>query len=112
MTPRTEFLLILGMMLVTFSTRYPIMALLRKRQLPKQFRLALEYVPPAVLVAIIVPEVLAPQGDLFLSLSNSALTASLAAVLISLKTKNLLLTIVGGMAVYWAWGWVFSSLVG
>ncbi len=111
MTPRNEFLLILGMMLVTFGTRYPIMALLRKRRLPEQFRLALEYVPPAVLVAIIVPEVLAPSGDLFLSMSNSALAASLAAVLISLRTKNLLLTIVGGMAVYWAWGWVGGSLI-
>ena len=104
MTPTNEFFLILGMMLVTFSTRYPIMALLSKRQLPEQFKLALEYVPPAVLVAIIVPEVLAPGGDLFLSLSNNALAASLAAVLISLKSKNLLLTIVGGMAVYWLWG--------
>ena len=75
MTPQNEFLLILGMMLVTFGTRYPIMALLSKRQLPDQFKLALEYVPPAVLVAIIVPEVLAPSGDLYLSFSNSALAA-------------------------------------
>ena len=104
MTPQNEFFLILGMMLVTFGTRYPIMALLSKRPLPEQFKLALEYVPPAVLVAIIVPEVFAPNGDLFLSLSNSALAASLAAVLISLRTKNLLLTIVGGMGVFWIIG--------
>jgi len=106
MTPQGEFFLILGMMLVTFGTRYPIMALLSKHPLPDQFKLALEYVPPAVLVAIIVPEVLAPNGELFLSLSNNALAASLTAVLISLRTKNLLLTIVGGMAVYWVWGWI------
>jgi branched-subunit amino acid transport protein len=106
MTPQNEFFLILGMMLVTFGTRYPIMALLSKRQLPEEFKLALEYVPPAVLVAIIVPEVLAPNGDLFLSLSNSALAASLAAVLISMKSKNLLLTIVVGMAVFWVWNLV------
>jgi branched-subunit amino acid transport protein len=106
MTPLNEFLLILGMMLVTFGTRYPIMALLSKRQLPEQFKLALEYVPPAVLVAIIIPEVLAPNGDLYFSFSNNALAASLAAVLISWRTKNLLATIVGGMVVYWLWGLV------
>ncbi|MBN2044818.1 MAG: AzlD domain-containing protein [Anaerolineales bacterium] len=104
MTPQNEFYLILGMMLVTFGTRYPIMALLSKRQLPDEFKLALEYVPPSVLVAIIVPEVLAPNGDLYLSISNSALAASLAAILISWRTKNLLATIIGGMSVYWLWG--------
>jgi branched-subunit amino acid transport protein len=107
MSPQNEILLIAGMALVTFSTRYPILALLSRKQLPEKFRLALEFVPPAVLTAIIVPEVLAPQGILLLSLSNNAFFASLAAVLISWRSKNLLAAIVGGMAIYWIWGWIF-----
>lgn len=107
MSPQHEIFLIAGMTLVTFSTRYPIMALLSRKQLPEKFRLALEFVPPSVLTAIIIPEVLAPHGDLWLSLSNNALFASLAAVLISWRSKNLLAAIVGGMAIYWLWGWIF-----
>lgn len=106
MATQTEILLILGMLAVTFVTRYPILALLSKRELPDQFRLALEYVPPAVLVAIIVPAVLAPDGNILLTASNPALAASLAAVLISWKTKNLMATILGGVGIFWLWGFL------
>jgi branched-subunit amino acid transport protein len=104
MMPQDEILLILGMMVVTFGSRYPVLALLSKRELPHEFKLALKYVPVAVLTAIIVPEVLAPKGELFLNLSNNALAATLVAILVSLRTKNLLLTIVVGMGTYWLWG--------
>jgi branched-subunit amino acid transport protein len=106
MTPRTEFFLILGMMLVTFATRYPVLAVLSRRQLPEAFKRALEYVPPVVLTAIIVPEVLAPDGEVWVSLSNNALGASLVAALVAWRTKNLLATIVVGMVVFWLWGGV------
>ena len=103
MSPKTEILLILGMSLVTFSTRYPVLVYLSRRELPKTFKQALGYVPPVVLVAIIVPEVLAPGGQVQFSLSNNALAASLVSIFISWRTKNLLLTILVGMAVYWLW---------
>lgn len=103
MSPKTEILLILGMSLVTFSTRYPVLVYLSRKELPKAFKQALGYVPPVVLVAIIVPEVLAPGGQVQFSLSNSALAASLISIFISWRTKNLLLTILVGMAVYWLW---------
>lgn len=104
MSPQTEVILILGMALVTFATRYPVMAVLSRRQLPETFKQALGYVPPAVLTAIIVPEVLAPEGDVWLSLSNNAIFASLAAILVSWRSKNLLATFVVGLGVYWLWG--------
>ena len=104
MSPTTEILLILGMSLVTFSTRYPVLVYLSRRQLPKTFKQALGYVPPVVLAAIIVPEVMAPGGQVQFSFSNSALAASLVSIFISWRTKNLLLTIIVGMAAYWLWG--------
>ena len=104
MSPQNEILLILGMMLVTFSTRYPVLALLSKRSLPENFKMALNYVPIAVLTAIIVPSILAPEGDPLFAFSNNGLAASLAAILVSLRSRNLLLTILVGMAVYWFWG--------
>lgn len=104
MSPQSEILLILGMLLVTFGTRYPLLALLSNRSLPEKFTMALNYVPLAVLTAIIVPEILAPEGELILNDSNNALAASLIAILVSIRTKNLLMTIVVGMVVYWLWG--------
>ena len=104
MIAQDEFLLLLGMTLVTFATRYPLLAWFSKRPLPERFKAALAYVPAAVLTAIIVPGVLAPSGEISITLSNSALAASLAAALISWRTKNLLATIVFGMAIYWLWG--------
>lgn len=103
MPPKFEILLILGMMAVTFSTRYPVLVYLSRRELPATFKQALEYVPPAVLSAIIVPEVLAPGGQVQIDFSNAGLVASLVAVLVSWRSKNLLATIIFGMAVFWLW---------
>jgi len=107
---RSEIILILGMAIVTILTRYPLLAALSKVSLPTGFKTALEYVPPAVLTAIIVPEVLAPGGTPTITFSNPALIASIAAVVISWRTKNLLATILGGMAVYYLWPILLSAL--
>lgn len=98
-----EVLLVLGMALVTFAVRYPPLALVGRLELPERVIRALRYVPVAVLTAIIVPAVLMPQGELDLRLENAYLIAGLTAVLVSWRTKNLLLTIVIGMGVFLVW---------
>ena len=96
-----EFILIAGMALVTFAVRYPVMVLVGKIPLPDRVFRALRYVPPAVLAAIIVPAVLIPDGKtIFISPSNSYLVAGILAVVISWRSKNLLLTIVLGMVIF------------
>lgn len=99
-----EVLMIAGMALVTFGVRYPVLALVGKIQLPPTILRALKYVPPAVLAAIILPEVLF-HGDqsIDISLTNSYLIAAVVAVLVAWRTKNLLLTIVLGMLALWGW---------
>ncbi len=96
-----EIALILGMFLVTFGVRYPVLAFASRVELPALVRRSLKYIPAAVLSAIIVPAVLIPDGVyLDASLNNSYLVAGLAAVAISWRTKNLLLTILLGMAIF------------
>ena len=107
--PSNEFFMILGMALVTFGVRYPILALVSKIQLPESILSALKFVPPAVLSAIILPEVLISNGDFQLNFNNSELVASLAAGLIAWRTKNLLLTIVLGMLVFLGWRWLTGA---
>lgn len=104
-----EFLLIAGMAAVTMATRIPVLMLLSRRKLPAGIERALKYVPPAVLAAIIVPIVLLPGGELNVKLNNATLVASLFAVLISWRTRNLLLTIVLGMAFLLAWRLLFPA---
>jgi branched-subunit amino acid transport protein len=104
-----EALLLAGMMLVTFATRYPVLAILSKAPLPDAIFRALKYVPPAVLAAIIVPEVLLRDGAMDVSYTNAPLVASLVAFIVSWRTKNLLLTIIIGMGALWLWRWLVGG---
>lgn len=100
-----EFWLILGMMVVTFAARYPILALVGRFTLPGAVQRALRYVPPAVLSALIAPAVFFPDGEqLMLGLDNVRLLAAALAALVSWRTKNLLWTILIGMAAFWVFG--------
>ncbi len=104
-----EVIIILGMFLVTFGCRYPVLALVRLIQLPELITQGLKYVPPAVLMAIITPAVLFPgEKGIEISTSNAPLFASLVASLIAWRTKNLLLTIITGMASLWLWKWLLT----
>jgi branched-subunit amino acid transport protein len=98
-----EFVLIAGMALATMATRIPVLMLLSRRQMPQAIFRALRYVPPAVLSAIIFPAVLRPGGDWHFGLDNAALIGSLVAATVAWRSRNLLLTIVVGMAVLWIW---------
>jgi branched-subunit amino acid transport protein len=62
-------------------------------------RSALRFVPPAVLSAIVLPELVMPSGSLDLSLHNLRLLAGCVAMLVAWRTKNVLGTIVVGIGV-------------
>lgn len=99
-----EALLIAGMTAVTFGARYLPLAILRRLALPDSLRRGLAYVPPVVLMAIVAPAMLMPAGDrLDFSLSNAYLWAGLLAFVIAWRSRNLLLTIVGGMGFFLLW---------
>jgi branched-subunit amino acid transport protein len=87
--------------LLTFATRLSFIALLGRVETPDLLRRALRYVPPAVLSAIILPELVVRQGVVDLSLHNQRLLAGLAAAAVALRTRNVLLTIAVGMAALW-----------
>jgi branched-subunit amino acid transport protein len=108
MTP-AEMIMIAGMALVTFAVRYPVLALVSKLTLPPTLLAALKFIPPAVLTALIVPALLAPDGEeINISLSNDYLIAGLVTALVAWRTKNLLLTLAVGMLVLWGWRLVLA----
>lgn len=98
-----EILLLSGMTLVTFLVRYLFLAVSGRISLPPRLLQALNYVPPAVLTAIVVPTVLVQEDSLWMSLDNPRLIGALAALGIGLWKKNLLLTILIGMGVFLLW---------
>ncbi len=98
-----EVMLILGMTVVTFMVRYPLLVVVGRVQLPDPLFRALRYVPVAVLTAISVPAVLMPNGSIDLSLSNSYLIGGIVATGIAWRTRQLLPTIGGGMLVFLLW---------
>lgn len=98
-----QWLLILGMALVTFGVRYPMLAIIGRLHLPDTALRALRYVPIAVLTAIIVPTVLMPQRTIDIRPGNTYLVGGIIAALVAWRTKNLLLTIVVGMAAFLLW---------
>jgi branched-subunit amino acid transport protein len=87
--------------LVTFGMRFSLIYLLAEGrfQVPETMRRALHYVPPAVLSAIIFPELFLRNGSLDLSMENIRLLAGLAAVSVAWFSRNTLVTIIAGMAV-------------
>jgi len=101
-----ELLLIAGMALVTFVIRYSMFAVAGRIEFPTRLVNKLRYVPPAVLTAIIVPAVLIPTGNgLHLSYTNAYLVGAIVAFGVGWFSKNLLLTIVVGMAAFLSWQW-------
>jgi branched-subunit amino acid transport protein len=85
--------------LATFTIRLSFISLFDKVEIPDLVRRALRFVPPAVLTAIIIPELLMPTGSMDLSFGNDRLVAGLLAAVVAWRTKNVVLTILVGMLI-------------
>jgi len=83
--------------LITFGMRFSLIYLFGRFEVPVTMRRALHYVPPAVLSAIIFPELFLRDGVLNVSFDNIRLLAGLVAILVAWYSKNTLITIIAGM---------------
>ncbi len=83
--------------IITFLIRFSFIFLFGKLHIPATVRKALHYVPPAVLSAIIFPELFLQNDKLNISLGNTRLLAGVVAILVAWFSKNTLITIIAGM---------------
>ena len=97
-------ILIIG--LLTFAIRLSFILLFGVIEAPPLLSRALRFVPAAVLSAIILPELLLRDGHLAIGLDNDRLLAGVVAVGVAWFSKNVLLTIGAGMAVFVALGFI------
>jgi branched-subunit amino acid transport protein len=84
---------------LTYITRLSFIALFGQRAVPDRLKRALRFVPPAVLSAIIFPQLFLEEGSLYLSPDNFRLISGLVAGFVAWRTKSMAATIIAGMTV-------------
>lgn len=68
---------------------------------PPELERALRYLPPAILAALVVSQLLEPTGSLVTTLVNERVLAAGVAGVVAWRTRSMLATIGVGMAVLW-----------
>tara|TARA_B100001057_G_scaffold158367_1_gene158954 strand:+ start:3274 stop:3594 length:321 start_codon:yes stop_codon:yes gene_type:complete len=96
-----EWSLIIYCGLVTFFSRYLMIAILKKEMFTDRIREVLSYVPSAIFPAIIFPAIfLDNMGSLMFS-ANPKIFAAIVAIIVGLISKNVIATIFSGLISYW-----------
>ena len=94
------FGVIMGLSVVTVVARSFFFLSNQDWQLPHWAQRGLQYAPIAALSAVIVPEIVMSQGVLITTWQDARLFAAAAGMAIYFTKRDVLLTIIGGMAVY------------
>ena len=92
--------IILGLAVITVITRCFFFLTRKSASLPHWAQRGLQYAPIAALSAVVVPEVVMTQGHLLATWMDARLFGAAAGVLVYFWRRDVLLTIVAGMAVY------------
>jgi len=95
------WLIIIGMGVLTYAIRLFMIVLSGQIEIGANLQRALRFVPPAVLSAIILPEMILPGGTLDFSLGNERLLAGIIAIAVAWFSKSLLWTVAIGMLSLW-----------
>jgi branched-subunit amino acid transport protein len=101
MSPTQLLLVLIVIGIATYAIRSSFFILSGQLELPKVIKDGLQFIPAAVLTALIVPALARQEGVLQLSWHNPRLFAGLLAIGVAYKTKNVLLTLAVGMLVLW-----------
>ena len=96
----TDWSLIFGMALLTFAPRYLPFGLAGRVTIPPLIESALNYVPVAVLSAIVIQNSLIRDGAIEFNLYNHHLIATITALIAALLSRHLLITIAVGLISY------------
>ena len=97
----SNWILIIYCGLITFLTRFSMIALLKKEMFNDRIREILSFVPSAIFPAIIFPAIFLDSSGLVQIENNPKILASMIAIIIGVFSKNIIATIVAGLAAYW-----------
>lgn len=94
------FGVILGLAVITVVSRSFFFMSNSEWHLPHWAQRGLQYAPIAALSAVVIPEVVMTQGVLIGTWQDARIFAALVGVLVYFAKRNVLFTILAGMAVY------------
>ena len=97
----TSWFLIIYCGLITFFTRFSMIALLKKEMFNDRVREVLSYVPSAIFPAIIFPAIFLDNVGSIQIEDNPKILAAFIAMIIGIITKNIIATIFSGLTSYW-----------
>lgn len=95
-------ILIIGLGFVgMFLIRYLPFAIVGEKSTSKEFDSFIKYIPLGVFVAMIIKDVFYKGGQLFLSTSNIKLIPLILVIALSVKFRNIGLSVVAGGLIMW-----------
>ena len=97
----TSWLLITYCGLITFFTRFSMIALLKKEMFNERVREVLSYVPSAIFPAIIFPAIFLNNAGSIQIEDNPKILAAIIATIIAIFSRNIVATIFSGLTSYW-----------
>ena len=86
---------------ITYLTRFSMIALIKKEMFNDRIRQVLSYVPTAIFPAIIFSAIFLDDSGSILIENNPKIMAALIAALIGIFSRSIIATIFSGLASYW-----------
>ena len=87
--------------LVTFLSRYLMIAILKKEMFTDRIREVLSFVPSAVFPAIIFPAIFINDYGSYIEMNDPKIFGAIVAILVGYFSKNVIATIFSGLLSYW-----------
>ena len=87
--------------LITYLTRFSMIALIKKEMFNDRIREVLSYVPSAIFPAIIFPAIFLDNSATLQLEDNPKIIAAIIATIIGIFSRSILATIFSGLASYW-----------
>ena len=97
----SDWFLIIYCGLITYLTRFSMIALLKKEMFNDRIREVLFYVPSAIFPAIIFPAIFLDDKGQFQLEDNPKILAAAIAMIIGILSRNIIATIFSGLTTYW-----------
>lgn len=88
---------ILGAGIVTYLTRFPLLVLSKKKDIPEGLLKYMRYIAPSILTALITPAIFIQNNKLNLSFSNIYIIAAIITSLVAYFSKNMLASVITGV---------------
>ena len=97
----SDWALIIYCGIITYLTRFSMIAILKKEMFNNRVREVLSYVPSAIFPAIIFPAIFLDDLGAFQFDDNPKILAATIAMIIGILSRNIIATIISGLASYW-----------